>query len=58
MGKKEETVKERLRKLPEYAGEAVAMIRIEKGAGRPKKVDLESYAIPFCKTYEQIKQGC
>jgi len=38
MGKKEETVKERLRKLPEYVGEAVAMIRIEKGAGDPRKL--------------------
>jgi transposase len=45
--RKREIVKERLRKLPEYVGEAVAMIRIEKGAGRPKKVDLEKRIMLF-----------
>ena len=45
--RKREIVKERLRKLPEYVGDAVAMIRIEKGAGRPKKVDLEKRIMLF-----------
>ena len=51
--------KERLRKLPEYVGGAVAMIRIEKGAGWTKKVDLEKRIMLFffCKADEQIK-GC
>ena len=47
MERKREIVKERLRKLPEYVREAVAMIRIEKGAGRPKKVDLEKRIMLF-----------
>ncbi|HEC87308.1 MAG TPA: ISNCY family transposase, partial [Thermoplasmatales archaeon] len=34
--RKREIVKKRLRKLPEYVREALAMIRIQKKAGRPK----------------------
>ena len=34
--RKRELVKKRLRKLPEYVREALAMIRIQKKAGRPK----------------------
>jgi len=45
--RKREIVKGRLRKLPEYVRGAVAMIRIEKGAGRPKKVDLEKRVMLF-----------
>ncbi len=44
---KREIVKERLRKLPEYVREAVAMIRIQKRVGRPKKVDLEKRVMLF-----------
>jgi len=44
---KREIVKKRLRKLPEYVGEAVAMIRIQKRVGRPKKVDLEKRVMLF-----------
>jgi CRISPR/Cas system CSM-associated protein Csm2 small subunit len=43
---KREVVKERLRKLPEYVREACS-IRIEKKAGRPKKVDLEKRVMLF-----------
>ena len=45
--RKRELVKKRLRKLPEYVREAVAMIRIQKKAGRPKEVDLEKRVMLF-----------
>ncbi|RJS71589.1 MAG: ISNCY family transposase [Candidatus Syntrophoarchaeum sp. WYZ-LMO15] len=45
--RKREIVKKRLRKLPEYVREAVAMIRIQKKAGRPKELDLEKRVMLF-----------
>ncbi|CAD7770527.1 hypothetical protein AIOGIFDO_00832 [Candidatus Methanoperedenaceae archaeon GB37] len=45
--KKRELVKKRLRKLPEYVREAVAMIRIQKKAGKPKEIDLEKRVMLF-----------
>jgi len=45
--RKRELVKKRLRKLPEYVREALAMIRIQKKAGRPKEVDLEKRVMLF-----------
>ena len=45
--RKREIVKKRLRKLPEYVREALAMIRIQKKAGRPKEVDLEKRVMLF-----------
>ncbi|CAD7768444.1 hypothetical protein FHEFKHOI_00266 [Candidatus Methanoperedenaceae archaeon GB50] len=47
MEKKRELVKKRLRKLPEYVREAVAMIRIQKKADKPKEIDLEKRIMPF-----------
>jgi len=44
--RKREVVKERLRRLPEYVKEACS-IRIQKRAGRPKKVDLEKRVMLF-----------
>jgi len=45
--RKREIVKKRLRKLPEYVREALAMIRIQKKAGRPKELDLEKRVMLF-----------
>ncbi|CAD7776778.1 hypothetical protein AIOGIFDO_02015 [Candidatus Methanoperedenaceae archaeon GB37] len=45
--KKRELVKKRLRKLPEYVREAVAMIRIQKKAGKQKEIDLEKRVMLF-----------
>ena len=45
--RKRELVKKRLRKLPEYVREALAMIRIQKKAGRPEEVDLERRVMLF-----------
>ena len=47
MEKKRELVKKKLRKLPEYVREAVAMIRIQKKADKPKEIDLEKRVMLF-----------
>ncbi len=47
MEAKERNSKGKLRSLPEYIREAVAVIRIQKRVGRPKKVDLEKRVMLF-----------
>ncbi|CAD7768125.1 hypothetical protein AIOGIFDO_00110 [Candidatus Methanoperedenaceae archaeon GB37] len=45
--KKRELVKKRLRKLPEYVRDALAMISIQKKADKPKEIDLEKRVMLF-----------
>ncbi|PKL46917.1 MAG: ISNCY family transposase [Nitrospira bacterium HGW-Nitrospira-1] len=45
--RKRAVVKERLRNLPDYVGRAAGMIKIVKGPGQPKKMDLSKRTLLF-----------